>query len=265
MSVLPPFELVRPTGLGEAIEAVANGGAPYAGGTELLLAMRAGLLRPPILVDLKTLPELNQVTFTDGRLHIGATATHRRVRATPEAARIPELAQVLGRVGNPRVRATGTLGGNLCFAEPKSDVSTLLVALRAEVELRSPAGERTMPLSEFLVGPYTTARAEDELLTSISVPVEPGRRAAYGKFQTMERPTVGIAVVYEPDGTRRIVIGAVGPVPTAFEFSSGEDVDPGDLVSELEVIPDLTGGEAYKRHVTRHLLASTVARLGEVA
>lgn len=262
MSVLPPFDLVRPANLAEALSAVADGATPYAGGTELLLAMRAGLLRPAALVDLKTLPELSGVSLVDDHVRIGATVTHRQARTAPEGAHIPQLSNVLGRVGNPRVRAAGTLVGNLCFAEPKSDVATLLAALDARVELASTSGGRTLRLREFLLGPYTTARSDDELVRAILIPVRSGRLAAYGKFQTMERPTVSVAAVKEADGTTRIAVGAVGPVPQVFEFPPGERPDCDGIACEVEVIPDLTGGDAFKRHITRHIASSTLSDLG---
>src|SRR5690606_24067693 len=124
------------------------------------------------------------------------SATHHAVsRSSVTNTVLPALADVLERVGNPRVRSAGTLGGNLCFAEPKSDVTTLLLALGADLELRSAASRRTVAMSEFLVGPYASARESDELLVSISVPIVADRRVAYLKYQTMERPTVGVAAV----------------------------------------------------------------------
>lgn len=260
MSVLPPFDLVRPLDLAGALEAISAEHLPYAGGTELLLAMREGLLRPSSLVDLKRVPELSGITEEGGRVLIGGTVTHRDAARSEEVrSSIPVLTEVLEKVGSPRVRAVGTLGGNLCFAEPKSDVATILIALGAEVALASREGRRTLPVAEFLVGPYTTALEGDELLLSISVPMESKRRVVYEKFQTMERPTVAVAAVQNPDGSRRLVIGAAGGQPEAFDLEAGAGFS--DIASRVEVIPDLTGGERYKRHIVSILLKRSMERL----
>lgn len=264
MSVLPPFDLVRPVDLGGVLEALSADHVPYAGGTELLLAMRAGLLRPSALVDIKRVPELSIVEERDGRVFIGGAATHHAVsKSAVVGGLLPSLGDVLNRVGNPRVRSVGTLGGNLCFGEPKSDVATILIALGAEVEVRSVEGSRVLPVADFVVGPYTTVLEENEILISISVPVVPGRRVVYEKFQTMERPTVGVAAVAEPDGSRHVVVGAVGGRPEQFEVEAGV-TSGSDIAATLEVIPDLTGGERYKRHVASVVVARSLGRL-EVA
>src|SRR5699024_10988976 len=123
-----------PETLGEALEAISEDAIPYCGGTELLLAMRAGLHRPELLVDVKRLRELAGITFYGQQLVIGATETHMDIAAHPAVRQhVPMLAAVEKGVGNARVRAQGSIGGNLCFAEPKSDVGTALIALQATV------------------------------------------------------------------------------------------------------------------------------------
>lgn len=261
MSGLPPFELLRPHDLDEALRAISADHVPFAGGTELLLAMKAGLFRPRALVDLKRLAQLTAVASTHDRLSIGGAATHRSVRLSEEASSLPILGDVLRNVGNPRVRAAGTLGGNLCFAEPKSDVTTLLVAMEATVELRTVDSVRQVPVSDFIVGPYTTVRHENELLTSIDIPLVE-RQIVYEKFQTMERPTVGVAVAEEADGSRRVVVGAVGIRPEVFPIGPGGAIDSMEIASQMEVIPDLTGGERYKRHVTSRTIEAALRNLG---
>ena len=253
MSVLPDFEHHRPVAIEDALALVNSDRVPYAGGTELLLAMRSGLIRPDALVDLKRIDALSDLVFDEGTIRIGGSVTH---QAAAEDARVraelPALANVLDHVGNPRVRAVGTLGGNLCFAEPKSDVATVLEALEAKVRLQSLQGNRTIPLSEFILGPYTTAREPEELLTEITVPLRGDRAATYAKYQTMERPTVGVAGAITSSNGVRLVIGAVGPSPVTFDFAELAEVDPLEVASQIEVIPDMTGSEEYKRHIVAH-------------
>lgn len=254
---------MRATTVDEAIAAVSGGAVPYAGGTELLLAMRAGLLRPETLVDLKGIPRLAAIDFDGDGFIIGGSATHAAaIRHEGLFTAIPILREVLLRVGNPRVRAAGTLGGNLCFAEPKSDVSTLLIALDATLTLVSSKGSRTLTVEEFSIGPYTTALEDGEILASIHLPASP-HPVVYEKFQTMERPTVGVAAMASPDGSGMVVVGAAGPVPQKFEFRSRDKIDPGKIAGDVEIIPDLTGSERYKRHVTRMSIERALARIEE--
>lgn len=250
MSVLPDFEHHRPVSIEGALALLTFDCVPYAGGTELLLAMRSGLIRPDALVDLKCITELSALAIDDSAIRIGGSVTHQAVAEDDRIrAELPVLAKVLNHVGNPRVRAAGTLGGNICFAEPKSDVATILEALEATVRLQSLKGIRTVPVSDFIVGPYTTIGEPDELLIEISVPLRGDRAAAYAKYQTMERPTVGVAGALTSSEKVRIVIGAVGGKPAMFEFDRVGDVVPSDVAGDVEVIPDTTGSEEYKRHI----------------
>lgn len=252
MSVLPDFIHHRPRSIDEALEVIGFDSPPYSGGTELLLAMKAGLLRPRALVDLKRVPGLRGIAKADGYLQIGGATTHQEVIDDPTTREIlPGLCTVLESVGNPRVRAVGTMGGNLCFAEPKSDVATVLNALEALVELRSVDDSRVVPISEFMLGPYFTEKRDDELLTAIRIPERDPRPVLYSKYQTMERPTLGAAAAITSAGRCRLVIGAVGGRPEAFEAEHADDLDIQAIADEIEVIPDLTGSEPYKRHIAR--------------
>lgn len=257
MSVLPPFELHRPRSLDDALERLSFDDVPYAGGTELLVAMRTGLLHPRSLVDLKAIPDLRGVDEDGDMLLIGATTTHRSVAAHDVVVRrLPILARVLDRVGNPRVRSTGTVGGNLCFAEPKSDVATILIALEASLTLASPRGTRETDMTQFAVGPYATDRGDDEILVDIRIPVT-DRTVVYEKFQTQERPTAGVAGTRRADGSVMIVVGAVGGMPEVV-------TDPADgrsAASSIEVIPDMSGSEDYKRHVVSVFVDRVLRRL----
>src|SRR5919198_6773178 len=164
---LPRFTIDQPRTLAEASEMLltyGEDGRAYAGGTELLLAMKQAGLRYSHLVDVKTIPGLDAIEERDSTLRIGALATHATLERSPLVrARLPTLAELEAHVANPRVRATGTLGGNLCFAEPHSDPATLLLCLDARLELVGPDGERELPIDEFLVGAYEVALAPGEL------------------------------------------------------------------------------------------------------
>lgn len=266
MSVLPAFALDRPASLDEALEMISEEAVPYSGGTELLLAMRAGFLRPDRLVDLKRVPELGQITIDDTEITIGGGVTHAEASRHDGVRRtLPVLAEALTKVGNPRVRAAGTLGGNLVFAEPKSDVATILMALNATVSLVRGTGHirsaRDVSVTDFMVGPYTTTREVDEILTEIRIPLDPDRRMAYVKYQTMERPTIGIAVSATSVGAL-IVIGAIGPIPQTFQAPSLDAFNVEEILASLDVIEDLTGADDYKRHIAGVMIRRAIEKAG---
>lgn len=219
--MLRPFALHRPGTAEEACALLARLGeeaAPYAGGTELLLLMKVGLLRPRHLIDVKRVAGFDAIT-DGGLLTLGAAVTHRSVERSPLVReRCPLVAAVARHVANVRVRNVGTVGGNLAFADPHSDLATLFLTLDATVELVSPRGRRTLALGEFIRGAWETAREPDELLTSVRLtPWPSGTAAVYVKFGVHERPTLGVALTLRVDGARmaeaRLAIGCVDPRP----------------------------------------------------
>jgi carbon-monoxide dehydrogenase medium subunit len=259
--VLPPFELVRPASLAEAVDLVAGGGTPYCGGTELLAVMGLGLASPDTLVDLKRVPELGGIAEANGEVRLGARVTHREAAASAAVrSRGAILATATGLLGNSRVRATGTLAGNVCFAEPRSDVLTALLALDARVDLRGPDGTRSVPVGEFVEGAFTTVRADEELVEAIRVPA-PSGPSAYVRFAPAEHPTVTVAVAVTRAGCR-VVVGAVGERPELFTYPAAGDVDPAAIAGEVDITEDLNGHEDYKRHLTAVFVGRALAQMG---
>ena len=242
-------------------------GRLYAGGTELLLAMKHDLLRYEHLVDVKTIPDLNKIELKNGALMIGGSATHRAIeRSSLVKQSLPVLAEMETKVANIRVRACGTLGGNLCFAEPHSDPATLLTALGAKAHVQGKAGARTVAMDKLITGAYETSLASDELLVGVEVPVlAKNQRAAYLKFQLKERPTLGLALFLELDGDSikkaAAVVGSVSVAPTQSDRANGLltgaksqiDKQLGDAAEALaqaaDPVDDTEGGADYKRHL----------------
>lgn len=262
MSVLPPFEHRRPRSLDEAVGMVGFDDVPYSGGTELLLAMRAGLYRPATLIDLKRVSDLRVIERVADSLVLGGAVTHQEaIDSVAVQDAVPILPRVLRTVGNPRVRAAGTLGGNLCFAEPKSDVGTLLMVLEASVRLRSTTGAREVSIVDFFEGAYATVRRDDEILESISIPVRADVRVEYEKFSTSERPTAAVAMSVAPAGHARIVVGAVCPVPHVVELETLGEVDGARIAGSLDVLADGAGSERYKRHIVSLLVTRLRQRM----
>src|SRR6202035_2235605 len=175
MTTLSRFQIHQPASALQASQMLSHYGEDagiYAGGTELLLAMKHSALNYRHLIDLKVVPGLNSIEVRNGALEIGATSTHRSIERSAIVQRNqPALAEMESHVANVRVRATGTLGGNLCFAEPHSDPATLLLVLEGVVRVESEAGSREIPVSELIGGAYASNLQPGEILTKITVPV----------------------------------------------------------------------------------------------
>ncbi|MBZ5661016.1 MAG: FAD binding domain-containing protein [Acidobacteriia bacterium] len=287
MTTLSRFEIHQPTCALEASQMLAHYGEEagiYAGGTELLLAMKHSALNYRHLIDLKVVPGLNSIDMRNGSLEIGATSTHRSIERSPNVQQHqPALAEMESQVANVRVRATGTLGGNLCFAEPHSDPATLLLVLGGSVKIESAAGAREIPVSELIAGAYASNLQPGEILTKITVPsAKPTHRSAYMKFQIHERPTLGLGLWLDtPDEGRtftsaRVAVGCVCPFPTrglnAEKLLTGSHADVEKRLSEAadaiadaaDLLDDHEGSAEYKRHLI-HVFLQRVFRkaLGE--
>jgi len=244
----------------------------YAGGTEVLLLLKERLVRVESLIDLKRVPGLDTLAVEDGGVSIGATVRHRALEQSTELrARCPILAGVARHVANVRVRSIGTVGGNLAFADPHSDLTTLFLALDGRVTLAGPRGEREVALGEFVLGPYETVRADDEVLTRITLsPWPAGTGGAYLKFGVRERPTLGVAVALTSSpghggvAAARLAAGCVVARPRrlpeveaqAIGWSLAEVAARADdlartAAAAVDPTDDLHGSAEYKREITR--------------
>ncbi len=276
---LAPFAHHRPTELAGVFEALAKYGddaAVYAGGTELLLALKARVLRYEHLIDIKRVKELSGIRIEGQDLVIGALTTHHQIaNSTLVKANAPAYAALSEGVANIRVRAAGTLAGNLAFAEPHSDPPSMLAAMGATVTLASAGGTRAVSMREFIVSEFTTMREENELITEIRLPVT-GTDAgyAYRKFGHLERPAVGASagfVMNEGKPAYRLWFGAIGDHP--IHASDLEDAIVGTPPSSLrDVLPqaaekfaakitatsDLHGSADYKQHLAAVLIQRAI-------
>jgi carbon-monoxide dehydrogenase medium subunit len=287
--VIPRFAFRRPGSLGEAFEAFASadGDAAWiAGGTELLQVMKMGLAQYDMLIDLKRIEELRGIRLDpDGWLTIGALTTHRDVERSDVIRRsVPALASLARDVANIRVRSTGTVGGNLCFAEPHSDPATFLLACGATIQLAGPEGGRSLPVGEFVIGPLVTAREQSEVVTAVRIPSsEPGEGRAYQRIAFFERPAASVAVRLVVEGgtvrSATVAVGSITEAPTVVRGSAdalvGMPADPDALAEHLaaatealgavDPVPDLNGSADYKRHLAGVLLSRAVSQAVDAA
>jgi len=273
--MLRRFRLEEPQSVAETSELLGRFGDSakiYAGGTELLLAMKEGLVQYERLINVKRLG-LNQISAENGTVKIGALCTHYELELSPAIQqRLPSLLKLEHNVANVRVRQAGTIGGNLCFAEPHADPGTLLMALGAKMVSETGSAKREIAAEDFFIDAYETSLTAEEVLTEIRVPA-PGAnaRSAYLKFGYLERPSVGVALAFNLNGASvsdvRIAVGCAGPAPKrvaeAEALLDGKSKDEatrnlaqaGTVAGRAaEAISDLHGAQDYKEHIVGVLL-----------
>lgn len=262
--LLREVEYARPATVEEAIALLAGseGARPLAGGQTLVNVMKARAASPDVLVDLNDLDELRTVAFSNGLLEIGAMVTYAQLMASSEVevAR-PILAEVVSTIGDVQIRNRGTVGGNVCVADPTNHLPPLFVALDATFTIRGPESERTVSAHEFFIGVYLTAAGEGELLTKISVPPSSGAGDGFAGVTIGTHGTyiVDAAATVSSDGAR-IALGCVDAVPvraTAMEEKlAGSDFSEESvraaaegLGASLDPPSDVHGSADYRRRL----------------
>jgi aerobic carbon-monoxide dehydrogenase medium subunit len=279
---MTPFELAEPATLKEAIALLDPDDPtvrPIAGGTALMLMMKAGVFRPEKLVSLRNVKGLTSIDATpDGGLRIGAMTPLAVVeRSAAVRAQAPVIPHTMRTLSNIRVRNVATIGGSLAHSDPHMDMPPVLIALGAQVVAAGPAGERTIPVDKLFAGYYETVLARNELITSVIIPAQGRRRAAYLKCTTRavhDWPALGVAVAVESEGgsvrDARVVVSAATETPTrladaeqALRGGAAGDAlwrQAGEAAAaEADTISDGQGSAAYKRQLVRVYVARALA------
>ncbi|MGW3612465.1 FAD binding domain-containing protein [Micromonospora sp. NPDC005163] len=252
----------------ELREAYGDQLRPLAGGQSLLPALKLRRDRVDTLLDLGRVGELSYVAHRDDHLAVGALTRYHRLLTDPLVERYaPMLAVAAAAVGDPQVRHVGTVGGALAQADPAADLPLALVALDAVVVLRSVAGARQVPAAELAVAPGATVCRPDELVTEVRVPL-PG--PARWSYRTFARPALEWSLVAVAVADGRVALAGMGPtirrahgVEVALAEGAGvaaaaradEGCDPPD---------DVRASAAYRRHVSRVLVARALAENGTI-
>lgn len=255
----------RPSTVDEAIALLAehDGARALAGGQTIVNVMKARAAAPDVLVDLADLAELRRIGFSsDGLLEIGAMVTYTQLIGSSEVevAR-PILAEVAATIADVQVRNRGTVGGNVCVADPTNHLPPLFSVLGATFTIRGGDGERTVSADEFFVGVYMTAVGEGELLTKVSVPPSSGEGDGFSGITIGKHGTYVVdAAANVSDEGVRIAIGCVAAVPvraTAMEERlAGGDFSEDSvraaaegLGASLDPPSDVHGSADYRRHL----------------
>ena len=268
------FELAEPTTLADAVRLLDPGDGtirPIAGGTALMLMMKAGVFRPAKLVSLRKIESDYTAITVDARgLTIGAMTTLSDIEQSEDVrAHAPLITQTMLTLSNVRVRNVATVGGALAHGDPHMDLPPVLMALDASMTLVGPKGERTLPVADLFTGYYETVLALNELIAFVHVPAQNGKQAAYMKVTTGavdDWPALGIAVVIvsDADAVRSVRIVASAATDKATRLTSAEAALKGNriddkllkraaeaAVEEVEFVSDMRGSAPYKRELMR--------------
>ncbi len=234
------FRFEKPASIEEAATLLAEKPGPVkvlAGGTDLLVALRAGAIRPSLIVDIKAIPGLGEISWSsEGDLSIGAAVEVQRIHEDARIAELyPALAEGAGGIGSLQIRYRATIGGNLANASPCMDTAPPLLVLGARLRAAGPCGEREIPLESFFVGVKETVLRPDEFLLSIIVPREArGTRSAFAKVKRVwghDLALVNAAGAFDPaKGTIRVAIGSCGVTPILLPPIEGVDPARADAI-----------------------------------
>jgi aerobic carbon-monoxide dehydrogenase medium subunit len=190
------FEYVEPKTVKEASQFLKEHeeAKVLAGGASLVVLQKNGFIRPSHLVNLKTIPGLDNIEQNKEGLRIGALNRHRDILSSPVIQKYCSiLADAASKIATPPIRNMGTIGGNLCHGDPAADFPPSLIALGAELKLVSDDGERLVPVESFFVDYYETVLSADEILTEIRIPPLPTKWA--GSYLSLDQVTNSVAIV----------------------------------------------------------------------
>jgi aerobic carbon-monoxide dehydrogenase medium subunit len=278
-----PFELAEPRSLNEAI-ALLDGAdetvRPIAGGTALMLMMKAGVFHPTRLVALRRVAGGDAIELAaDGSLRLAALATLGALERT-EGLReaFPVIAQTLRTLSNVRVRNVATIGGNLAHADPHMDLPPVLAALGGQVTVAGPKGERKVAVEDLFAGYYQTVLARNELIAQVTVPPLGAKRAAYLKVTTRSAddwPALGVAVALDAQerAVRNVDLFVSAATEKPIRLKAAEAVLRGAEASEatlkrageaaageVETMADARGSASYKKELVRVFVARAVRK-----
>jgi carbon-monoxide dehydrogenase medium subunit len=284
------FDYAAPVSLQETVSLLAQqpGAALLAGGTDLLVQLRSGRKQPELVVDIKRIPELNELGFNPKHgLTLGAAVPCYRIYGDRAVARAyPALAEVAALIGGTQIQGRASIGGNLCNASPSADSVPLLIALGATCRVLGSAGERQIPVEQFCQAPGLSVLQPGELLVSLHLPApRPNSGSRYLRFIPRNEMDIavagaGVEVILENGNFRsaRIALAAVAPTPLyvaeAGEALAGSAVDELSIAKAAEIasaaaspITDMRGTADYRRRLcgvlTRRALEAAIQRARE--
>lgn len=271
------FEYLKPDSIKKTISILSQYGERAQilnGGTDLIVEMRDKIIQPEYLVDIKAIPQLNRITYSeqDG-LHIGATVTLNEISDSKVIQRnYPILAEACKTVGSYQVRNRATLVGNICNASPAADTAPPLLVLDAKVNIIGPTGGKVVSINQFFAGVKKNILKKGEIVISITVPpIKDKWTGVYlkqGRRKEVDLATVGVAVLCVRDEVR-IALGAVAPVPVRAvkteELLKGKTIDEPLLekagesaLTEVSPISDVRSSQEYREEIIKVLVKRAI-------
>src|SRR5579884_1522365 len=280
MQTPAPFDYERATSVEGAIASLAEHGPDarlIAGGHSLLPMMKLRLANPEYLIDINDLA-LSYIEERMTEVRIGALTRHAELLESDLLARrFPVFRDAEEVIADPVVRNRGTIGGSLCQADAAEDLSAVCAALKAQIVIRGPDGERVVAMDDFHVGPYTTAVGDGEILTEVRLPLRSGAGSAHEKVERRAGDwaiAAASAAVWIDGGTISdvgLALSAVGP--TTIHVTRAEELLRGSAPSEelfaqagefasadCSPVPDGRGPVDYKRHLAGVLAKRALRR-----
>ena len=235
----------------------------FAGGTDVIVRLRHGHMRPAAVIDLKRVRELSgEIVQHDGLIRIGARVTMTTILGDERIRRwLPALVEAAAVVGSIQIRNRATLVGNVCNASPAADTVPVLMVHGAVANIASPSGNRQVSLSEFFVGPGRTVLEHGEFVTSLDVPLPSGSSgAAFGRLirrRGVDLAIVNLCVLLEAGRPARLAFGAVAPTPILStdatgtldgtrEWTKAADDALASMLTATRPISDVRGGRDYR-------------------
>lgn len=274
-----PFQYHRAGSLKEATKIMSQlgeGAKLLAGGQSLIPLMKLRFANPQHLVDLNFVPRTSYIKKKGEALHFGALTRHAEIEKSSVAAKIPIIHDCAAGIADVQVRNRGTIGGSLAEADPSGDWATVLLSLSTEVRCLGPAGERVVPLTDFIKDAYTTTLSHDELVSEVIVKLPAkGSAGAYVAFKRAAPvyPTASAAVQLAMDGDvckeAAILLGCVGLMPVrvreAESALQGKTIDEKAIETAMQAArtaadpqPDMRGSAEYKRTLVGGLVKRAI-------
>jgi carbon-monoxide dehydrogenase medium subunit len=237
----PPFEYRAPRTLEEAVALLAAdpGARALAGGQSLMPILNFRLAAPSMLVDLRRVPDLGEITIEPEGVRLGATVRWRDIENDPLLHRAhPLLRAGIAHVAHYQIRNRGTVGGSLAHADPAAELPGIAVTCDAEIAVVGAAGRRTIPTGEFFTGPLSTALRPDEIITELRLPPWPARRRwGFEEFSRRQGDfaLAGIALFYDDDAqghAENAHVGVIGACSRPHRLTPVEVIINGRAINE---------------------------------
>jgi carbon-monoxide dehydrogenase medium subunit len=287
---LPEFEYIKaesPQEVFRLLEKEGDNIKILSGGTDLFIQMRDHSEGPDILLDVKSLPGMGEITYKKKEgLTIGAAATLNQISSHPDIQTVyPVLAQSADTVGNYQLRNRATMGGNLCNASPSADMAPAALVYECITNLLGPNGERELKLADFFQGPGKTALESTEYLTSLHFPNPPdgavGRYLKLGRSKKGDLAIVGVAVLGykdpEVESGFQFRIGVNSTAPTPYRVPQAEALLAKNKIKEEIIgqaaekamirsapIEDVRATALYQKEMVRNLTSKALSEVWDL-